>query len=100
MKILETTGDLELCTSLPLINFRSMTVMSGIEHDPVVEDCDSEMTQPTRKAIIKQVNFIDLIVAMFNNLSLDDKRKIQEFGRNILRHSRHIDHTHGHMRKE
>ncbi|CAI6362100.1 unnamed protein product [Macrosiphum euphorbiae] len=55
MKILETTGGLELCTSWPSNNFRPMTKMIGIEHHPIVEDCYSKMTQPTRKALIKQV---------------------------------------------
>ncbi|CAI6347183.1 unnamed protein product [Macrosiphum euphorbiae] len=55
IKILETTGDLELCMSLTSNNFRPMTVKIGIENDPIVEDCDSEMTQPTLKGLIKQV---------------------------------------------
>jgi len=55
MKILETAGDLELCTSLPSNDFRPMTVMNGIEHGPIVENCGSEMTQLTHKGRIKQV---------------------------------------------
>jgi len=50
MKILETTGDFQLCTSLQSNNFRPMTKVISIEYDPIVE-----VTQPTRKGLIKKV---------------------------------------------
>ncbi|CAI6365930.1 unnamed protein product [Macrosiphum euphorbiae] len=68
MKILEVTGDLELCPCLRTSDFRKMTKMMC--HEYFVDDFEVEMTEP--------VDSMDLLVAMFNGLKLNEKREIKE----------------------
>ncbi|CAI6364906.1 unnamed protein product [Macrosiphum euphorbiae] len=68
MKVLETTGDLELCPCLRTSDFRKMTKMMC--HEYFVDDFEVEMTE--------QVDSMDLLVAMFNGLKLNEKREIKE----------------------
>ncbi|CAI6366023.1 unnamed protein product [Macrosiphum euphorbiae] len=68
MKMLEITGDLELCPCLRTSDFRKMTKMMC--HEYFVDDFEVEMTEP--------VDSMDLLVAMFNGLKLDDRREIKE----------------------